>query len=256
MFLGLLLITNLLPTMVTLIVDDTPPVFTSTVPENGKTYSTLGTVTAVVTDPESGVREVYCTLLGQKITLSMKSSDTWSAALSYEMIEMLKMMVGSQIDFSFTATNYAGLTKTITGKFLIYRMLSGVWYINNQEITSSTQTIYATSKTVSFKFVKTAGLDDSKISAWVEEGGTKVLTLTYQGSSTWTGSREFTPGRHTITLKASDNIAQIELAILDIDIPGGLPEIPLSITQIIGLSSMFIGVLLIYLGTQSGKKYK
>jgi hypothetical protein len=98
--------------------------------------------------------------------------------------------------------------------------LQGNWYINDIAITSITQTIYSSS-TITFKFVKTAGIDDSYISCWVEEGGTKILTLTLTDTTNhiWTGTYTFTPGTHNLAIKAYDGTTTITYSVVGLTIP-------------------------------------
>jgi hypothetical protein len=126
--------------------------------------------------------------------------------------------------FNFSVANNAGLWSSKAGSFRIYTQLQGKWYINDQEITSSSQTVYSTSTTVRFKFQKTAGIDDSYISCWVEEGGTKILTLSLTDSTNhiWTGSYTFTAGTHNLAIKAYDGTATITYSIVGLTIPGAV----------------------------------
>ena len=204
--------------LVTLIVDDTPPAFTETMPADGETYSPFGTVYAKVDDSESGVKSVTYTMLGKTYILKPVTGG-WSYALPYEDIEVLKMKKNQWIDFQFVATNYAGLSKTVSGKFMIYEAIKGVWYINGQKVTSSSQTIYSTTRTVKFKFQRTAG---NPVNVWVEEGGAKILTLSKTATYVWEGSKTFTPGAHTLKLRASDSVMTCTLMVLNIEVPGAV----------------------------------
>jgi len=118
---------------------------------------------AWVGDPETDVVSVTCTINGQTYTLRKSPitpyaiADTGGYALwEYDIPDIT---TGGTYSFTFKAKNKAGLTAEYSGTFTIYTALQGNWYINNQPITSPTQTIYATSPTVSFKFQKTAGVE-------------------------------------------------------------------------------------------------
>ena len=214
---------------VTVIVDTTPPDITATCPENGKVYNSLTKITAWVGDPETDVTSVTCTINGQTYTLHISSVTPTPLAIAdtggYYLWEydISDITTGGTYSFTFKAKNRAGLTAEYSGTFTIYTQLQGNWYINDQSITSPTQTIYATSTTVSFKFQKTAGLEDTKISCWVEEGGARILTLTLTDTANhvWTGAYTFSPGTHTLKLVASDGTNTVTFSVIGLTIGGG-----------------------------------
>jgi len=211
---------------ITLVVDTTPPDIAATCPENGRVYTSLTEINAWVGDPETDVVSVTCTINGQTYTLRKSHltpyaiADTGGYALwEYDIPDIT---TGGTYSFTFRAKNKAGLTAEYSGTFTIYTALQGNWYVNNQPITSPTQTIYTTSPTVSFKFQKTAGVEDTKISCWVEEGGARILTLTLTDTANhiWTGTYTFTPGTHTIKLVASDGTNTVTFSIIGLTIQG------------------------------------
>jgi hypothetical protein len=155
---------------------------------------------------------------------------------------------GNNYKIYFIVKNNAGLTTSKNVYFNIYTALQGTWWINNQQITSSSQTIYSTTTTVNFTFQKTAGLDDSYISCWVEEGGTKILTLTLTDTTNhiWTGSYTFTAGTHNLAIKAYDGTTTITYSIVGLTIPGAVVWVMTTQQALIlaGMLSIVAGVVL------------
>jgi hypothetical protein len=96
--------------------------------------------------------------------------------------------------------------------------LQGTWYIAGTEITSNSQTIIVTDPTVTFKFVKTAGVEDERISCTVVEGGATILTLTLTTAATWEGSYTFAAGTHSLTVKAYDGTTTISFSIVGLEV--------------------------------------
>ena len=214
--------------MVTVIVDDTPPIIEVTEPEDGGVYFSVKTATLQVLDLESQIKEVGLTIYSPtgEILIEKKTpagsnrySITWS-------VDPEITTPGDGYKAVFYAINKAGLKVEQTNYFSIYTELQGKWYVAGQEVTSSTQTIYVDSQTVTFKFQKTAGVADESISCWVEEGGNRILTLEYKGNGVWEGSYTFSPGTHHLKLVASDQQNTVTMSIVDLDIPGGskVPE--------------------------------
>jgi hypothetical protein len=209
---------------VTLVVDTTPPVVDGTCPSNGSTYQSLDKITVYCYDTESGIASVTATIGGTSYTLSYVSKEPQSPYEIWQASISPALSTSGTYSYSITVQNKAGLTTTQSGSFTIYTQLQGKWYINNIEITSSSQTIYSTSTTVSFKFQKTAGIEDTKISCWVEEGGTKILTLSLTDSTNhiWTGSYTFSAGTHNLAIKAYDGTTTITYSIVGLTIPGAV----------------------------------
>ncbi len=221
---------------VTLYIDTTPPEIQEGVPSNGAVYASLTKITVYVYDGESGVKSVFCTIDGTTYALSPSkiqplalwqgegggAGEIWECGVS--------ITAPGTHSYSITATNNAGLSATKSGTFTIYTALTGKWYVAGIEITSSSQTIYATTATVSFKFVKTAGIADQYIKCEVWESSTKLLTLTNTATGTWEGSYTFSPGRHDITLKAYDGTTTITYSLVGLEIPGA-PKPPITLTM-------------------------
>jgi len=243
--------------MVTVVVDTTPPVIGSTVPALGpggtSVYSYLSTISAVVTDTESGVKTVTCSIDG---------GASWSLAYvvasgRYEYTLLTPLTTAGTHTFNFIATNNVGLQSSSSGSFTIYTGLTGTWYVNDIAITSTSQVVYATSATVSFKFVKTTGVADSSITCTVVEAvaGGMSLTLTNSAASTWTGSYTFALGTHTLNLKASDGTQTVTMSVIGLQVgPEGFQLPQLNMLQIFGLASTGIGLVLVFTGKTQAKK--
>ena len=236
--------------MVTVIVDTTPPVIGSTVPAPtlggiSSVYSYLSTISAVVTDAESGVKTVSCSIDG---------GATWSLVYvmssgRYEYNLLTPLTTAGTHSFNFIATNNAGLQSSVSGTFTIYTGLTGTWYVNDIAITSTSQTIYAKSLAVTFRFVKTTGVADSLITCTVTEGTSTLVTLSNSATATWTGSYTFTAGTHNLELKAYDGTQTVTMSVIGMQIGPTTPQLPqLNTLQILGLASTGIGLLLIFTG--------
>ena len=201
--------------LVIVITDDTPPQFLniSPYPADQEVYSGISRILVWVGDAESSVMSVVATIDGTQYNLSVTegSSLAWEATIS-------PPGAGTH-SVNYVATNGVGLSSTYTGQFYISMAIQGNWYVNDIEVTDPNQRLYFKTLTLNFKFVKTSGLDDSMISCDVAEG-TQLLTLTYQGSSTWNGSYTFTSGTHTLALRASDGTNIITMSLLNLNFGG------------------------------------
>ena len=241
--------------MITLIVDNTAPIFGPTVPATGVTYTSLDKLTAYVRDPESGIASVT----GKIDTSSYSLSFVGSIPVEGTVFELWQYMFSAPFatsglhTFDFTAVNKAGLSKTYSGTFTIYTKLQGKWFVNAIEITSSSQTITSTRLTVNFKFAKTAGVEDSQITATVWKGTAKLLDLTYNSANPaaheWMGSYTFTAGTYVLDLKAFDGTNYVTMSVLYMQVGEPFFELPqLNMLQIVGLASTGIGLVLILFG--------
>ena len=237
--------------MVTIIVDSSAPTWlvdsqgnTLLLPRNGETYTPIDKLQAGVADPESGVSKVTAKLDGVTYSLNLVGgtiySGTWLVALPSP------LTTSGTHTIIFTAENYAGLIQGYSGSFKIYVGLQGDWYLNGHKIASSTDIIYLTDATVTFKFAKTSGVEDSKITCFVEEASTILVTLPYTASGTWSGSYTFSQGKHNLNLKAYDGTQTVMMSVLGLQIGSELPQ--LNTLQILGLASTGIGLLLIFTG--------
>jgi hypothetical protein len=247
---GFLFFINVIP-LVSLVVDTTPPVVSTTVPSNGTVYQSIDKLTVYCYDTDSGIASVTTVIDSTSYTLNYISKEPQSPYQIWELSLSTPITTSKTYSFSTTVKNNAGLTTTVSGTFIIYTQLQGKWFVNDQEITSTSQTVYSSSTTVSFKFQKTAGIADSYLSCWVEEGGTKILTLTLTNSTNhiWTGSYTFSTGTHNLALKTNDGTSTITMNIVGLQIgeewtAPSLP--PIALNQLLGVGLMVVGAVLVF----------
>jgi hypothetical protein len=171
-------------------------------------------------------------------------------------------MKSGTYSFTFFATNNAGMQSQLSGTYTIYTNLQGKWYMKDDvatdytEITSATQVIYLRTLKVYFKFVKTAGVEDSKITCRVinHDTGLTLITLSNTASGTWEGSYPFDKsGKYNLDLDAYDGLSHITLSIFDVGIQYQevLPTPPLPLAQI---SLILIGIVFVGYGYYAIKK--
>jgi hypothetical protein len=245
---GLLFVTNVL-SMVTVVVDTTKPTLTITSPKDGETI-TVSQLPASVnlhykfSDDVGVVKLAIITDYGAAWELGFGSGFAYYEG-DYPVAgiptEGSHKVTCKAVD---AAGNAAEVTITFT--IQVYRNLQGDWYVNDQKVTSPTQTIYVKTTIVTFTFQKTVGVDDSKISCWVEEGGTKILTLSLADTTNhvWTGSYTFANGKHALTLKASDGTSTVTMSIANLQV-GETWELPhFNISQLLGFALIVVGVVL------------
>jgi len=249
---GLLFFTNVLA-FVTVVVDTTGPEIAGTTPANGVTYAQLTSLDVHCRDLESGVKSVQMVINGTSYGLKYQAAspnypnyDWWTKDLSYTPIN-----TPGTYTYTVTVTNNAGLQTSQSGTFTIYTQLQGKWFVNDQEITNTSQTVYSTSTTVTFKFQKTAGIADSYLSCWVQEGGTKILTLTLTDTTNhiWTGSYTFSAGSHNLALKANDGTTTITMSIVGLQTgeqPTTLQPPPIGLNQMLGIALIAVGAVLAF----------
>ena len=210
--------------MVTLQIDDTPPVEYGHFPSAGDWNIAVKYLWVFAYDPESGVEKVTAELDGELYTLPLESGDPYTGA-NYKYFLETPITSGTHT-VKYVVTNGIGLQTVTTATFtIIGAVLQGKWYINNIEITSATQIVTLTSRTVSFKFVKTEGPDDSKIkcSVWGEGIGTLHLNRTSPGI--WEGEYTFEKGgTYTVTLQAYDGTNWVKYSIASLQIPTEYPD--------------------------------
>jgi hypothetical protein len=248
---GLLFALNIV-SFATLVVDTTPPEIANTYPANGSVYTSILAIDCYFRDLESGIQSATFQIGSTVYTLTYAGAAP-SSFPNCEWWTYGPMSLNTPGTYSYTVkvTNKAGLQAQQSGSFIIYTQLQGNWYINDQQITSSSQTVYSTSATVSFKFQKTAGLDDAKITCWVEEGGTKLLTLTLTDSTNhiWTGSYTFSLGTHNLVLTAYDGSKKVTMSIVSLQF-GQEPSPPpsLSNSQLLGVGLLVVGCVLVWKG--------
>ena len=257
--LGMLLVSFVFP-MVTVIVDTTPPkwvldqygsIVGGIVPSDGQTYSTITQVAVCVYDDESGVASIKAMV--DSTTYDCTQTEGFANGNGWWKSPVFATLPSGSHSIKVVATNYAGLSTTYSGTFIISTVLAGNWFVSGQAVTKSSQVIYVTSTTVTFQFDETSGVDDSKIICTVVEGSTTLLTLTNTAANTWKGSYTFSVGTHTLQLKASDGTQTVTMSVINIQIgptPLKLPQV--NTLQILGLASTGIGLLLIFTGRKKG----
>jgi len=205
--------------LVTVVADNTPPVWTAFYPKDGEVYGApILKILVGVKDLESGVTSVGASidLAVYPLTLFLGTSNDgmWTYLLATP-------ITSGQHSLSYVATNGVGLETTYTGSFSFSTVIQGTWYVNGVEITSSTQTVYSPGLTVNFTFTKSSG--PSGITCTVKEGGTALLPLTSTDSLTWRGSYTFVGGAHTLALTVSDGtLPPIIMAMLSVNFGGSL----------------------------------
>ena len=242
---SLLFIGFLVPIAI-LIADDTPPAVRLIHPSTA-TGSSLTELVAYVKDPESGIESVTCSIQGIYRHLAYVSTDPFFKDEKWY-LDIADITTPGNYPYAWTIMNKAGLTTTLSGTYTIYTALQGKWYINDIEITSPTQEVYSTSLTVSFKFVKTAGIADSSITCTLKESGTTLLTLTNSAANTWTGSYKFARGKHTLSLEAYDGTNTIVMSLFDFSMQTEEPWIGWNLYDIakaVGAMMSTVGLVLV-----------
>jgi len=254
--------------LVTLVVDTSKPEigFTYTVPQHGGVYYEITVLTVQCRDVESGIKSVTVTITSGdqqyqynleyagNVTMPDGVWEIWE----YQYPDSAINTPGNH-SFNIIVLNNADLVNYHGGNYTIYVDLAGEWYINDQLITDSSQTIYSGSSDVRFKFVKTSGLDDSEITCWIEENGVTLLTLTNTEPGVWYGVYTFSPGTHSITLKADDGISSVSFSIIELTIPGAEPTpTPPQPQPLLGMRQLLFigGVGLIAIGLYLSKRKK
>ena len=220
--LALILFSFAYPFVTVVITTPSKPVIHSTVLTNGKTYTKLGRITACVSYADS----VVCIIDGQQyylrklpirpLTIASDGLEgenkyvVWAADVNIDSI-------GTH-SFEFIATNKYGTSRS-SGSFEIYRELTGTWYINDIEITSSDQVIELETTTLTFKFIPAAGQPISCIVTYSgPESGTLSLT---EENGIWVATKTFLDGTYCMDLTATDGKATVTMTIIEADIGGG-----------------------------------
>ncbi|RLI00220.1 hypothetical protein DRO19_00175 [Candidatus Bathyarchaeota archaeon] len=255
--------------MVTVIVDDTPPKWiiasdgeVAIFPRDGQTYQSVSKITAGVEDFESGVASVTAVIDGQTFYLKSISGGSGGGGAKIQMFSTvvhsgywqcdIPPLSAGQHTMTLTAENGNGLKTIYKATFTVYTNLQGDWYINGEKVTGSDQILRFTTRTLTFKFVKTQGVDDSKIRCSVWEGNAKLLELKNVAAGTWEGTYTFTGGKHALTLKANDGTNTVTFAVVTVDFGGEQqPSIEwLTMPNIL----LFSGILLVFFGWFSGRR--
>jgi hypothetical protein len=241
---------------VTLVVDTAPPTFVSTVPAAGQVYASLTSASAHVTDDVSGVKQVRFYLYNYQtasyiynaVVMSLTSGNSMDGTWTYTFPTALTTPGKYAAEF-IAQDNAANVKDTGWMNFTIYTQLQGNWYINDQQITSTSQTVYSSSTSITFKFVKTAGIDDSYITVIVS-GSSSVRSFNYNvdhvSAGTWQSTWTLEAGTWTITLKAYDGTTTITYSVVGLTIPGAFIWVMTTQQALIlaGMLSIVAGVVL------------
>ena len=248
--------------MVSLYVDTTPPTWIDVYPKINDIVPSSITPYAKVRDLESGVDLVWLKVDADTYGLPFATGTEFEG--EWRLSSPLSLSTGIH-QITWGAKNKAGQETTAgPGNIEVYVDLQGKWYINNIEITSTSQTVYSTSNQVTFKFAKTVGVADDKITAgvWVDTeppvfGTSGGNVLAYKGSGVWESTLTIANGKHTAYLVAGDGIKYIKFSIIGMQVgPEGFKLPQLNMLQIFGLASTGIGLLLIFTGKKvAGKKH-
>jgi len=232
----------------------------TTIPTHGASYQTLTSVSLSITGtPYYGGNPIdidqikYYQDGTYRTSLTELSKYSWSVGIA-------QPSVGSHT-FNFevyielidpTGAPYSWLWTQVGGSFTITAppaTLNGDWYIANILITSSGQVIsLEKTKTIAFKFVKTAGTQTPTCTvSWTgPESGS--ITLSSTATNTWEGSYTFSQyGVYTVNLKATDGTATISFSILG-TFGGGIgisKDLLARVLQIFGGSMALVGAALV-----------
>ena len=217
----------------TLVTDNTPPIISETMPTNAAVYPPNTPVTSnlyvFAYDTESGIKNITFTVDGTAYSLAYYmisgSKEIWKNEHQFSTVP------GSH-SYSVTVYNKADLSTLQAGNFQVYESLTGTWYINDQAILSSAQTVYSSNMTVSFKFVKNAGVTDQQITCKINEGTATIVTLSLTSTSTWTGIHTFSGGVHVLTLTAYDGRQTVTMGLVNLDFGGSTFALNLNSVQI------------------------
>lgn len=241
MIIGFLMASRML---VTLVIDASAPVIDGTIPRNGETYTSLTEFWVSCHDAESGISSVTGLLdSSNKLYYSYYMGDPYVSA-SY-MCTAPTLPSGTHT-LTVTIKNGASLIASQTVNFEIYNELLGEWFINDQRITSSLDKIVSTEYTVTFKFVKTSGPDDSKITASASWSGPETGSVQLQriSAGVWTATKTFSRGgSYSVTLKASDGQKDITFSVITLDLGWVLPQFDWK--QIFGMALIAVGAIIL-----------
>lgn len=255
--------------LATLVVDDyTPPNITWTCdsqPVDAQTYQTgdLTYVTMWAMDRESNIDATSAFYIlddGTPIKLDLQPSQpkAYPMAMAFEKTGLSDPSIGTHT-FKFQVKNGAGITGEQTGTFQISdgvppTELQGTWHINDVEITLTNQEFDFTTTTLTFKFVRTLGVDDAGITCRVDwdkasnpEQGDMILE--HAALHTWTGTRTFIDGSYVFDLIASDGTQQIALSAygdIGSEPPTNGTQQPFHPLQILGAGMIVAGALITY----------
>lgn len=217
--------------MVTVIVGGAAGSYTS-IPKDGGIYSSLTTISIDIPEKSDKVAHpqgfsvgYYQDSLPRKALSTGYLADTiytgnqpnpslGSHTFTFDINEIVIVgAVPKEIDYA-----------TVTGIFTMIAppiALQGNWYINDIKINSSGDVIRILGKTITFKFVKTAGTTTPTVTvSWIgPESGSKIIP---EGApqypenptpGTWQYARDFTYGTYTMELKATDGTNNVIMSV-------------------------------------------
>jgi hypothetical protein len=250
MFMLLLSYTNLLAVLV---VDNTPPQITYTVPANGQTVGSVNSFTMWANDGESGLASMSVTFYdpsGTQIFTASKTCNGETGTVSWNQPVSPAITTQAQnYKAKYYAKNMAGLEYTYEITFSIYTGLQGKWYINDIEIKSSSQVVYSTTNNVKFTFIKTSGAPDGQIACAIYIGNEVQAGVPWVSAGKWEATYPIANGRYEYRLVATDWVTSVEMAVIDLHVgPEGFELPQLNMLQMLGLASAGIGLVLILFG--------
>lgn len=238
--------------LVIVVADDTPPVINAIMPTDGVTLEGLPEVSAEIYDVESYIdgHDPPKIFLDDdyEYILTAKGDDIWACHSIWA-----GHKTGGTHSFKFWAKNRNGLITEVSGFYYIYENLAGVWYINDIEITSPTQTVRLTTRTLSFGFIKTSGLDTVTCTVdWTDVSNPEQSSMTLDrtvdldgdGTLDWFGTHTFVGGTYKIDLVADDGLHSITMTIWGLNV-GTQPLRYDVIGWVVGFGLLAGGLLLI-----------
>jgi len=242
------------------VVDTTPPQFLSTFPAHTGWYSTVTAFSVRVDDGAegSGVYSVSA-ILNEFPAVSLAKSTFDPSAWTVKLASPITQ-TGNYI-LKFIATDYARNGNNINIAFSVGPLtLAGKWFINNIEISTSTDKFITQSRTVTFKFVKdpnvlvsssqitvTVSCDSSKTPSCSQAFTTRTLPTT--DTQTWTTSVTIPDGRYSFVLKADAGSAGV-VALNFVGEIGNVSPFNITAQQILGVVITIFGVALIAKGDE------
>lgn len=242
---AIILVGSVYPEVTVIITEPKTPIIHDTMPANGATYEKITVITAVVSYADS----VTCVIDGTTYYLTKSDIQPLQTIQPQEYViwdAYVNIDEEGTYNFMFTATNEFGAV-TSSGSFKIYQELTGTWYINDVQITSSDQVVEFETTTLTFKFVPTKGTPTScTVTYSGPESGSFSLT---KQDAQWLGTKTFKPGTYQMDLAASDGTTIVRMTITAASM-GQLPIqwLNISLLSMMGFTSMAIGLLLILFG--------
>lgn len=238
-------------------IDDTPPSIWNTQPIDGQVYQpdTLTYVEMWARDDEShvnGATAYYILDGGTPIKLDLQPSQpvAYPRAIAFEKSGLSEPSVGTHT-FKFQVKNNNDLLGELSGTFQISGTtppteLEGTWYINGIPLTSPNQVVRLTTKTLTFKFTKTEGIEDTGILCTVDWTGPTIgrIALLNTGPSTWSQTYTFVEGgQYSMSLQATDGTQTVTMSIFDVGLGDGWQPSKLQLMMFGGITFIGIGIV-------------